>query len=100
MTTDNLDTSGLTQNSLERVLRSRAESWQHSAEMEKAAELVANGEQLSPSARMALGYYKDAKKAAAATGRDVSAPANSHGGDKLTAAYRTLSTRLTERSYR
>ncbi|MFD5191336.1 hypothetical protein ACFWMU_24880 [Streptomyces sp. NPDC058357] len=78
---------------LERVLRARAESWQHNGEMEKAAELAAKGAQLSPSARMALGYYSDGKKAATAAGRDVSDPAAStEGADKLAAAYSAIAT--------
>ncbi|MGW3739837.1 hypothetical protein ACWD62_04310 [Streptomyces sp. NPDC005146] len=74
------------------MLRERADSWQHNGEMEKAAELAAKGEQMSPSARMALGYYSDGKKAAVAAGRDTSDPASSsEGADRLAAAYDAIS---------
>jgi hypothetical protein len=77
---------------LERVLRDRANYWQRNEEMENAAELAAKGEQLSATARMALGYYSVAKKAATAAGRDVSDPAtSSEAADKLAAAYDAIS---------
>jgi hypothetical protein len=87
---DHID-SGMTDESIAGILRARAESWNYSPEMEKAAELAANGGHLSPEARMALGFYETAKRAAAASGRDVSGPADSTGADRIAAAYRSLS---------
>lgn len=93
MTThDNLPAEGFTSALLERVLRERANSWQHDPEMEKAAELASKGGQLSTTARLSLGYYSADKKAATAAGRDVSDPSSSStGADKLAAAYDAIS---------
>ncbi|MFI9252475.1 hypothetical protein [Streptomyces sp. NPDC053069] len=85
-TRDNID-PGSNPDGIERVLRARAEAFRYSSEMEKAAEQATKGEQLAPSLRMALGYYSDAKKAAGAAGRDVSAPV---AADNLSAAYNSL----------
>lgn len=73
---------------IERILRDRADAWRYSAELEKAAQLAADGGEMTPSARMALSYYQDGKMAAAAAGRDVSRPV---ADDNLSAAYGSLS---------
>ncbi|GGW18659.1 MULTISPECIES: hypothetical protein [Streptomyces] len=85
-TRDNIDPSS-NPDGIERVLRARADAFRYDPEMENAAELAAKGEQLTPSLRMALGYYSDAKKAAGAAGREISAPATA---DNLSAAYSSL----------
>ncbi|MFI9152842.1 hypothetical protein [Streptomyces sp. NPDC053367] len=87
---DHID-SGMSDETIASVLRSRAESWNYSAEMENAAKLAANGGHLSPETRLALGFYTEGRKAAAASGRDVTGPANSTGEDRIAAAYRSLS---------
>ncbi|WP_158716753.1 MULTISPECIES: hypothetical protein [unclassified Streptomyces] len=84
---DNIDAGSYTPESLNRVLRARAEAWRYDPEMERAAEVFARGENLPSAVRMSLGYYRDGKKAAAAMGRDVSAPATA---DNLSAAYSSL----------
>ncbi|MFE9877984.1 hypothetical protein [Streptomyces sp. NPDC005784] len=90
MTTDDQMLSGMTDQTLARVLRDRAEAWNYSAELEKAAELSASGGQLSPNTRMSLSFYENGKRAAAALGRDVSDPFNSRGADRIAAAYDNL----------
>ncbi|MGV9941229.1 hypothetical protein [Streptomyces sp. NPDC003401] len=87
-TRDNLDTD-LSPKAIEGVLRARADSFRYDAEMEKAGEL--DSEQLSPALRMARAYYEDAKRAAIAAGKDVSDPVPAQSGDRLAAAYRSLS---------
>lgn len=86
---DHID-SGMTDAAIASILRARAESWNYSTAMENAAVLASSGGSLSPESRMALGYYQDGKKAAAASGRDVSGPADSTGGDRIAAAYKNL----------
>jgi hypothetical protein len=71
-----------------RVLRDRANNFRYDPELEKAGEL--SGEEMSPSLRMARGYYADAKRAAAAAGRDVSDPAPAQTDDRLANAYKNL----------
>jgi hypothetical protein len=84
---DNIDAGSFTPEALSRVLRGRAEAWRYDPEMERAAEQASRGESLSAGTLMALGYYRDGKKAAAAMGRDVSAPATD---DSLSGAYSSL----------
>ncbi|MCT9108310.1 hypothetical protein N4G69_22195 [Streptomyces mirabilis] len=86
---DNLDTDH-TAESIERVLRARAANFRYIPELESAAELAAKGEELSPSLRMSLGYYSDAKRAADASGMDVSDPAPVRSGNRLANAYNNL----------
>ena len=88
-TRDHID-SGMSDESLASILRARADAWSYSEEQENAAKLAASGEHLTPGARMSLGFYTDGKRAAAATGRDVSGPANSTSGDRIAAAYENL----------
>ncbi|MGV9322462.1 hypothetical protein [Streptomyces sp. NPDC003660] len=88
-TRDNLDVASNPEN-IESVLRDRADAFRYNEHMEKAAEMEAKGESLSSSLRMSLGYYKDAKKAATAAGRDVSDPAPAQSGDRLANAYKNL----------
>ncbi|MET7976716.1 hypothetical protein ABZW44_27460 [Streptomyces mirabilis] len=86
---DNLDTDHNPE-SIERVLRDRAATFHYSSDMEAAAGMAAKGEELSPSLRMALGYYSDARKAADASGRDVSDPNPAQTGNRLADAYANL----------
>ncbi|MCT9108312.1 hypothetical protein N4G69_22205 [Streptomyces mirabilis] len=90
MTTRDHINSGMSDENMARVLRSRADAWNYSAELESAAKLAANGEHLSPQIRTSLGFYAAGKMAAAASGRDVSGPANSTGADRISAAYDNL----------
>ncbi|MGW0793960.1 hypothetical protein [Streptomyces sp. NPDC002692] len=75
---------------IERILRGRADNFRFSPDLEVAADLMEKGERLSPERTMALGYYEDAKRAADASGRDVSDPVPEQTGNRLANAYNNL----------